>query len=254
MNRHKMNLFKASYVDYKNGRDYDDRRQDISTDYGDNAGDQTKGYVGNEQVDATAFQESMKNLDFTEANQEVANTEGMEHRITVQTHKVAGDNFHSLIKITPENQELYKNDTRFKKGKDGQLYMTLGAGPNAIGNLESDINRPNDFNQENKYAESLPLNVPTEIEDQKIKELIKLDSNYRDNLDYDLFPERPENQKWHKPDDGYNSNSYVPGLLNSVGIEAPNLNQEINLPGYDKPVPSEKFKDSSSEKKSGQTN
>ena len=81
----------SHYVDYKNGRpnsNVDSRRQDISTDYGDNAGDQTKGYVGNEQVDATAFQESMKNLDFTEANQEVAATEGMENRTTVYLRKL----------------------------------------------------------------------------------------------------------------------------------------------------------------------
>ena len=129
--------------------------------------------------------------------------------------------------------------------------MTLGAGPNkpVNGKLESKPNRKKDFNQENKYAESLPLNVSHEAEDQKIHELIKLDSNYKDNLDYDLFPEISENKKWYKPDDGYNSNSYVPGLLNSAGIAAPNLNQEINLPGYDKPVPSEKNKSSSSEKK-----
>ena len=90
-NKHMVGDELSHYVDYKKGRpnsNVDSRRQDISTDYGDNAGDQTKGYVGNEQVDATAFQESMKNLDFTEANQEVAATEGMENRTTVYLRKL----------------------------------------------------------------------------------------------------------------------------------------------------------------------
>lgn len=75
----------SHYVDYKKGRVRTEEQSnngpgDISRQYGDNAGAQTKGYIGNEQVDAQAFQESLKNLDFSEVNQEVANTEGMEHR------------------------------------------------------------------------------------------------------------------------------------------------------------------------------
>jgi hypothetical protein len=116
MNRHKMNLFKASYVDYKKGRpnsNVDSRRQDISTDYGDNAGDQTKGYVGNEQVDATAFQESMKNLDFTEANQEVANTEGMERRALTAARDLNGKSLfvgtHQFRILEPDDMEAVQN-------------------------------------------------------------------------------------------------------------------------------------------------
>ena len=73
----------SHYVDYKKGRDYDENRQVISRGYGDDGGKQTRRYVGEEKVtdaDRLVFQESLKQHNFSKANQEVAEIEEMENR------------------------------------------------------------------------------------------------------------------------------------------------------------------------------
>jgi hypothetical protein len=65
-----------------------------------------------------------------------------------------------------------------------------------------------------------------------VNRLFRLDANYRDNLPYDLSPQAAE--------PGYNSNSYVAGLLATAGfenIETP----DRPTPGFDKPVPKQAF-------------
>jgi hypothetical protein len=55
--------------------------------------------------------------------------------------------------------------------------------------------------------------------------------NYDNGLNYDLFPQQGT--------DGYNSNSYVHGLVNAAdGVSTINLN---NFVGGDKPVPTSEF-------------
>ena len=116
---------------------------DVSCHHGDNAGEQTWGSVGQEPVDVQAFQDRLVGLDVESANTEVANANGMQHRITVQAQQVVGNNYHSLIKIAPENQALYKDDARFIPDYTGELYMTMGAGPSVelIPKLTSGTNR-----------------------------------------------------------------------------------------------------------------
>ena len=41
--------------------------------------------------------------------------------------------------------------------------------------------------------------------------------------------------------DSYNSNSYWKGLLNAANIHSPDI--ELDLPGQNKPVPEEHFRD-----------
>lgn len=68
-------------------------------------------------------------------------------------------------------------------------------------------------------------------------------NSYRDSLDYDLFPQaNEENRSILLPDDGYNSNGFVSGLLISVGVTPPII-PNVSLPGYDRPVPTECFKE-----------
>ena len=77
----------SHYVDYKKGRKNsheDPRRQEISTEYGNNGAEQTRRYVGEEKVtdaDRRVFKESLQQHDFSKVNQEVAETEGMENRV-----------------------------------------------------------------------------------------------------------------------------------------------------------------------------
>jgi len=86
----------SHYVDYKKRRknSYEDtRRGPISTKYGNNAGEQTRGYVGDSNVseeDKTAFKNKMKQKrdDFSKINGEVANTEEMENKTVVYLRKL----------------------------------------------------------------------------------------------------------------------------------------------------------------------
>ncbi|SFM91999.1 hypothetical protein [Halopseudomonas yangmingensis] len=70
-------------------------------------------------------------------------------------------------------------------------------------------------------------------ENSLIEELLLAESNFRKStpLDYEFFPQSFTN--------GYNSNSFIAGLLNHVGLPAATPN---NVPGFDKPVPIEHFR------------
>ena len=74
----------SHYVDYKKGRKYNSARQTISTFYGDNARDQVASYIGKETIPEAAkrrLKEKLAQRDFSEINNIVNNTEGMEKRV-----------------------------------------------------------------------------------------------------------------------------------------------------------------------------
>lgn len=61
--------------------------------------------------------------------------------IELQWHEVMNGSYHSLIRITPDDQKHWSKDMRFtKRDKIGRLFLTLGAGPE-WGVLVSVINR-----------------------------------------------------------------------------------------------------------------
>lgn len=73
------------------------------------------------------------------------------------------------------------------------------------------------------------------------EELFKAELNYRtnyNNLNYDLFPNADATIGYGK---GYNSNSFITGLLNATGFNP--ISPSYNVPGWDKPVPAKYFKD-----------
>ena len=89
------------------------------------------GYVGDETVtpeDAMAFQESMKNLDFTEANQEVANTEGMEKRVYSAARDLNGFPIgtHQFEILIPDNPQDF--DEKKLKELGAEPMRDLGNG------------------------------------------------------------------------------------------------------------------------------
>ena len=65
-----------------------------------------------------------------------------------------------------------------------------------------------------------------------IDQVFEMDGNYGDDLNYDIFPEPGT--------DGYNSNSYLHGLLEALSAEhgvryTVNFGQ-LAFPGWDKPL------------------
>ena len=99
------------------------------------------------------------------------------------------------------------------------------------GTLVSDPNRPSDVELSNK-AELQQVDLGGKSEDAVISDLLAADAGYRDDLAYGLIP-LPFGP-------GYNSNSYTPGLLQSVGLRPPAVRH--NVPGYNKPVPPSLFR------------
>jgi len=154
--------------------------------------------------------------------------------ITVQIHRVFGDNFHASIKITPENQEKYRDNEHIKTDENGKLYLTLGAEPIG-GKLVSDMNRGKDLNR--PKVETVIVDLEGKAEDEVISALLGAEDSYGDDVDYDLLPKTGDDVGRFR--DGYNSNSYVSGILKSVGLKPPEV--ESKVPGYDKPLPKEHF-------------
>jgi len=142
--------------------------------------------------------------------------------IDVGSHLVAFGSYHTSIRIIPENQELYKDNPNFSNTlEDGRVYATLGAGPEG-GDLTGGINRASDVDQTNK-VNFTSVDIGTLNEDSVISSLFDSSSNYQNQLDYDLFPRNDGQRRWWVADDGYNSNSYTSGLLNSAGLYVPGV-------------------------------
>ena len=157
--------------------------------------------------------------------------------IVLAGHNVAGGVTHMKTVIIPNNQERYRNNAFFQNVlPDGRRYATLGAGPEG-GFLVSNPNRERDVALDrNNYNHDLQLPVNV-TEEEMIYRLFATDAAYRDNLDYDFYPQG----FFGGGSDGYNSNSYTRGLLESVGFrDLPRFNGSV-VPGWNKPVPLSNF-------------
>jgi len=150
--------------------------------------------------------------------------------IEVQTHGVGVGQSHASIRITPDDQAAWANDSRFQKGEDGKLFVTLGAGPKACLPqgmcLVSGTNRPTDAAA---HTGNTGVDLGGRDENAVIRAMLRADATYGDDLPYSAL--------WPTSSGiGYNSNSYVSGLLRHVGIQmgAPG---GVSLPGWSKPIP-----------------
>lgn len=172
-------------------------------------------------------------------------------KVELQAHRVkhAGVNFHLSLRIIPDDQ---KNADKYAKpGPNGLLMLTVGAGPKGFWSqkLISDINRPTDWQtamDDNIKRITIPRPPMYKSDQQFIDAIRNLDFYYKDKLTYNLFPQEGGDES-----DGYNSNSYIRGLLEAVGAHFPNPqdvfqgingNQQVEFPGWRKPVPEKEFK------------
>jgi len=173
--------------------------------------------------------------------------------IELQWHVVILSKFHTLLRLTPDDQAAWATDKRFARLKDpqGRNYLTLGAGPEGYTqeSLVSRINRPNDAapHSANDYIAIQPSGGGAD-ENAFMRKLLELDSHFPDNLDYDFYPVKGNTRFWERGD-GYNSNSYVSGLLTAAGVGPPTL--PVDTPGFDKPVPSSFYTVESAARKAG---
>ena len=159
--------------------------------------------------------------------------------VKLQWHEVSiagigsGKN-HSLLTIIPNEPSHFNNAKRISSigqltNSQGQKYGTMGAGPNGSWNLESNYNRWSDAAEHTGGITITPPNGMSE--NDFVDNLMQLDANYQDNLEYSFDP---------NGSDTFNSNSYVSGLLNAAGVDMTNIKVPEGQ-GFDKPVPKEKF-------------
>jgi len=118
------------------------------------------------------------------------------------------------------------------EGTGRRRFVTLGAGPDQLPivhrrpKLKSDLNRDEDLKPQRFHGEVLP---PGQLSnDEFILLLLSIDERYLDNLPYKLYPKPP-------PAKGWNSNSYVTGLLKEALARYPAAPPIAY--GWDNPAP-----------------
>ncbi|MCP3995360.1 MAG: RHS repeat-associated core domain-containing protein, partial [bacterium] len=161
--------------------------------------------------------------------------------IYLKTHEVAAGRYHAAVVIVPEDQQAFKGDERFEVTEEEGVLATLGAGP-IDGLLVGEKNRDSDIELDTA-KDFIRIDLGGRNENEVIESLFAADSLYDDSLDYDLFPAQTGQGSALLParaQDGYNSNSYARGLLESVGMKVPR--PTVRVPGFQKPVPPEHFR------------
>jgi hypothetical protein len=172
----------------------------------------------------------------------------------LQWHAVANlwpvaDENHTLVRLTPEDQDAYKDDPRFQNFDEfGRRYATLGAGPTSLsGVVAGGADLASFANQENDvapHATGIPIKPLAGMSaDDYIDYLLRLDRAYSDDLVYRIYPTGAYTGAGRAGavhfGPTYNSNGYVSGLLTASGVRPPEL--PVTAPGYDRRVPANAF-------------
>ena len=151
--------------------------------------------------------------------------------VVVQVHASWFGYRHVSLRLEPTEPEAWSNHPAFRTDpKTGRLFATLGAQSRKIrGKLVAKPNRRTD--RRNHKTEVVAVDLGGRREDEVIAQLLAAESSYGDDARYRAFP---------KPDGhGYNSNSFVSGLLGAVGLSPPELESKVR--GYEVPVPTKYF-------------
>jgi len=145
------------------------------------------------------------------------------------------DAFHLSLFIKPDKPKDFANEKGMLPLIDDEVFTVLGGQPfggskvtNPLGNLRGVRNNPEDLNPEFMQKVETPQGMS---DTDFIKNILKAAGRYKGNLNYDIIPESGT--------DGYNSNSYVSGLIKAAGGKTPDLktNGQFQTPGYEKPIP-----------------
>ena len=177
-------------------------------------------------------------------------TYGQGTAVYIGVHEVAEGGVHTgqyhtsiIVMVSPEselyNNAIFDNADNIIEGS-GIKYATLGAGSSEegistlfVGYLASDKNREKD-QMLNIKEDMIDLNI---TDPETILKLFESERYYyanqeNYNLDYEFFPLSTTN--------GYNSNSFIKGLLKANNISIPR-EPSHSVPGWNKPVPSSYF-------------
>jgi RHS repeat-associated protein len=162
-------------------------------------------------------------------NSPVGLTDALGLAVYLTSHRVAGSPFsHSALLIVPDNPGDFANDSRFRMvGPDGPFTILSAADKGGL--LINEVLRPTDLSN-TALGRVLPENKNMGDTDF-IRCLLSSHGAYSNNLPYQLFPQ----------DKGYNSNSYVAGLINNASGYVQWSQPAPTLPGFDRPIPGQYF-------------
>ena len=160
--------------------------------------------------------------------------------IRLHTHPVLARRGHAYLMVISAGHPAFEDDPRFANVlPDGRRYATLGAGPRNMqpffSTLVSNVNRAWDTTQLLPDTYDAGIQHPDVLagratEREVVERLFAADARYSDAFDYDAVPFR-----WSS---GYNSNSYISGLLAATGWR---VAKPPRVPGWTKPLPREAF-------------
>lgn len=160
--------------------------------------------------------------------------------VRLQGHSVLLGRDHAYLMVIVDDHPAFEDDPRFDNQlPDGRRYATLGAGPRNMMPLFSEL-----VSGVNRKADLCPILIDTfDLEIQHpgveaglateravVEALFTTDARYGDSVSYDIVP-----FDWS---DGFNSNSFVAGLLEVTGWE---VERPGRVPGWEKPLPAEAF-------------
>lgn len=158
---------------------------------------------------------------------------GQTYQAYLGSHRIFNTSAHHssvVIFATPECP-VFGSHPEFRNSFSGVNYAIIGGGEGGLGGwlgtLTGEFNRKSDVNLATK-KEMLAMG----IDYSTILQLFKYTENFvkNPNLEYELFP--------RKGTDGYNSGSFLAGLLKSLDLD---YFPGLLSPGWSKPVPSEYF-------------
>ena len=160
--------------------------------------------------------------------------------VRLHTRPVIARRGHAYLCLISGGHPAFEDDPRFANLlPDGRRFATLGAGPRNMqpffSTLVSDVNRAWDVTQMLPDTFDAGIQHPDVLagratEREVVEGLFAADAAYSDATDYDMVPFR-----WSS---GYNSNSYISGLLAATGWT---VARPPRVPGWEKPLPPEAF-------------
>jgi RHS repeat-associated protein len=146
------------------------------------------------------------------------------------------DSYHLYLILIPDNPQDFTNRAGWINDPHGYMYATIGGQKggnsnwyNYLGNLQSAFNYESDSLVNATFSQI--LKTPKGMTDtQFINNLYNAAASYKNNVNYDVFPEL---------NSGYNSNSYVSGVIGAAGGTPPVLQTYglFQVPGYYSPIP-----------------